>query len=130
VSRITSLLTAAALLVHLLAGCCWHHAHTAQAAEVELQSTCCHRHAAPSSSDHEPAPSPEGKTCDETRCVTIPAVMVAVSPPWHLPVLVCSGDATSPLAVFFDSACLPAQAIELRAGPPLTPVELHQLLRV
>jgi hypothetical protein len=71
----TTLITTAALLLHITLGCCAHHAHAArgccnmpvaihQCAGEELHCGHEHEHSTPAPSDER---QPE-KSCDELRC--------------------------------------------------------------
>lgn len=67
-----ALLTALHVLLHSLAGCCWHHAHSGEQAEAPSQvQQVCHRHAEHSheaghSSSHEQPPTED---CEGAKCV-------------------------------------------------------------
>jgi hypothetical protein len=87
--RLTGLATVVALLVHLLVGCCTHHAHAAcGACETQRESTASakpwhtqrehtvsatHRHTeqGPSRSDHAPAEPKHPHGCDAAPCVYV-----------------------------------------------------------
>lgn len=70
-----TLTTAAAFLLHMLLGCCLHHAHAAQETVCEHANEAGHSHAGhdhaletPSDQSHAEAPDSEGH-CTGTHCV-------------------------------------------------------------
>ena len=98
--RLTGSATVVALVMHLLAGCCAHHAHAACAAcESQRENTASakqwHTSAEPCHTDHAPAGPKHQHRCDAGRCVFVSsgeengakvgAVPLAASSPAVLP---------------------------------------------
>lgn len=105
-----SLMTAAAFLLHMVLGCCIHHAHAAgdtpcrgECSKSPTHSHAEHDHA--SQSPHEDAPweAPRpGERCNEAKCVFV-------------------ATAKSLLPELVDAAVFPALANDLRALQHETP---------
>jgi len=77
---ITSGLTAVALLVHVLGGCCWHHGHSAMATSVDCdcdESHAAHGHdaeslaAAATSAHAQPGLPHHSHHCTGGRCLVL-----------------------------------------------------------
>lgn len=73
----TSILTALAMLAHVLVGCCWHHEHSCSAPLTGIAVTAAakgdaHACKCPHHSETEEPASPEHDKgpCGEDRCVT------------------------------------------------------------
>ena len=70
-------------LVHMVFGCCWHHAHgsTHEAESAGARTGCpCSHHPEPSSDRPDPKPSGH-RGCDIQRCVFTRTKSVAVDEP-------------------------------------------------
>lgn len=63
--RAVHILAAVAVLIHVLGGCCWHHAHGAEAGRRAVRHEappCCGSHG-----EHD-GPQPDGTPADDRAC--------------------------------------------------------------
>jgi hypothetical protein len=125
-------MTAIALLTHMGLGCCWHHSHAA-AHDTKVAAVthtgCNHVHptsATPNSTSDRPHHS-EDERCDEQRCVVIPTTFSLAPLPWDL---LPGWFLPQPSSQISQSAWKPYAAADPPLQPPLTLVELHQILLV
>jgi hypothetical protein len=130
-------LTALALFIHTLFGCCWHHAHAAGAAcdatatKIHSADCCCHQ------AQGQGANSPGTDTSQSEPCKCRPQCRGACS--W-LPVKKVAFDAPAALA-FHDPGTAPTPLLDHPPGDVLTwlrpelvpaglPLRLHLLHQV
>ncbi len=83
VHRFSTVITAIALLLHALLGCCWHHGHAhAMGCDHQhgaaLAESACHEHSHEhdDAEDSQSQPQPDGgcpESCDEGSCVFVRA---------------------------------------------------------
>ena len=143
-------LVAAALTLHMLLGCCWHHAHESsviasepkQAQKIEApvpvspKRCCCHRHQpkvlvqeSEPSKDKQDAPRDRPESCGQ-KCsfVTTNRVQVDqvldIAPLSFLSVVVSVESANGLTYIRLESRGVPA------APPPVRIHLLHQLLLI
>jgi hypothetical protein len=139
--RLSSLITTASLLVHVIGGCCWHHGHALARESCEAQGErlgcscaaagCCKAHKKLAAANllarsgeqraEGPAPSPARK-CEHVRCITV--LNPAMEMPETLPLgyLFSVGEPTPRLVAWV--------ADEPLFGPPLRPHLLLQVLLI
>jgi hypothetical protein len=125
-----SSLTAAALFIHTIFGCCWHHAHACEhllSAAASQPAKCCHHHQHQSGSEQQQKPCKCQVNCEGT-CTYIVPQKVKIEAPQSvaidlLPVLPPLSDRQIETAASWEAVSSPSDL-----APPLRTHLLHQVL--
>jgi hypothetical protein len=119
-------LTLGALVVHLLAGCCWHHAHAAAVEEAVGAS-----HDADHDADHDGCQHQQpGHSHRETgRCCQARCLFVRPASEQSLDALLAWGQAISPPAGVFE-VLGPKWSLDASVDTLHTPLRVHLLNQV
>ena len=128
--QLASMTSLIAFLLHVLLGCCTHHAHAAQPVEGAQRSEvvchhACHHSQPPDSQPHQDPNSPDER-CDEADCVFASCAKLELAKD--------SLEAGAP----FDTLSYASALLLLQANRPLSdsgatwkpPLRSHLLLRV
>ena len=136
-SKLLSNLTAAALLVHALAGCCWHHGHDCRlalaATERDGLAAACHYDDACGGHSHDQEPVGEEQRHGDDRCQTAPCAFVATQSGPTVPAsLVQQRDvaAVAPATIAGCPEVYGGRGMPSLAAADCLPLRLHLLNRV